>query len=86
MFGNLVGVEDLVQDSFLRAYLDLARLRDAASFGAWVRGIAVNLARMELRSGRLHLSWEDLSSPPRGSQPSPETLAEGRMRRLPVAA
>ena len=53
LFANLAGVEDLVQESFPRAYLDLARLRDPGRFGAWVRSIAVNLARMELRSGRL---------------------------------
>lgn len=80
MFGNVVGVEDLVQDSFLRAYLDLERLRDRARFGAWVRSIAVNLARMELRSGRLlFISWK-ASAPQLGRSPdsSPEALAEHR--------
>lgn len=78
MFGNVVGVEDLVQDSFLRAYLDLERLRDRARFGAWVRGIAVNLARMELRSGRLlFVSWE-AGAPQVRAPSSPEALAEQR--------
>ncbi len=41
--------EDLVQEALLRAYLGLSRLRDPARFGAWLCGIAVNLAKMRLR-------------------------------------
>lgn len=78
MFANLGGVEDLVQESFLRAYLDLERLRDPGRFGAWVRGIAVNMARMELRSGRLFVPWESIRPGSGRSQPSLELLAERR--------
>ena len=41
--------EDLVQEALLRAYLGLSRLREPARFGAWLCGIAVNLAKMRLR-------------------------------------
>src|SRR2546427_4076737 len=41
--------EDLVQEALLRAYLGLSQLSDPARFGAWLCGIAVNLARMRLR-------------------------------------
>jgi len=41
--------EDLVQEALLRAYLGLSQLREPARFGAWVCGIAVNLAKMRLR-------------------------------------
>ena len=41
--------EDLVQEALLRAYLGLSQLRDPARFGAWLTGIAVNLAKMRLR-------------------------------------
>jgi uncharacterized protein len=41
--------EDLVQEALLRAYLGLSQLRDPARFGAWLCGIAVNLAKMRLR-------------------------------------
>lgn len=41
--------EDLVQEALLRAYLGLSELRDPARFGAWLCGIAVNLAKMRLR-------------------------------------
>ncbi len=41
--------EDLVQEALLRAYLGLSQLRDPTRFGAWLCGIAVNLAKMRLR-------------------------------------
>lgn len=41
--------EDVVQEALLRAYLGLSQLRDPARFGAWLCGIAVNLAKMRLR-------------------------------------
>jgi uncharacterized protein len=48
---RLVGddAEDLVQEALLRAYLGLSQLRDPERFGAWLCGIAVNLAKMRLR-------------------------------------
>lgn len=58
-FGAHAGVEDLLQESFLQAYLNLEQLRDPGRFGPWVRGIAVNLARMQLRAGRVVMvPWE----------------------------
>jgi RNA polymerase sigma-70 factor (ECF subfamily) len=37
--------QDLAQETFLRAYQSLPRLADPQRFGAWVFGIAANLAR-----------------------------------------
>lgn len=51
--GRLVGAgeaEDVAQEAFLQAYLGLERLRDPARFGSWLCAIAVNLAKMRLRS------------------------------------
>src|SRR5712691_2147013 len=45
--------EDLVREALLRAYLGLSQLRDPARFGAWLCGIAVNLAKMRLRQREL---------------------------------
>lgn len=52
---RLVGdeAEDLVQEALFRAYLGLSQLRDPGRFGAWLCGIAVNLAKMRLRRRRL---------------------------------
>jgi RNA polymerase sigma factor (sigma-70 family) len=42
-------VEDVLQETFLRAYLSISRLRDAERFPGWLCGIGVNLAKMRLR-------------------------------------
>ncbi len=42
--------EDISQEAFIRGYRSLDRLRDAARFGAWVRGIAELACRDWLRS------------------------------------
>lgn len=45
-------VNDLTQECFLRAYRNLARLRHRERFGAWVVGIARQVARENRRSSR----------------------------------
>ena len=42
--------EDVVQDSFLRAYKQLARFDERASFGTWLYRIAVNCSLDLVRS------------------------------------
>jgi RNA polymerase sigma factor (sigma-70 family) len=42
-------VEEVVQESLIRAYLGLSQLREPDRFGSWLCGIAVNLAKMHLR-------------------------------------
>ena len=45
-------LEDLVQDSFLKAFENLPRLRRAESFGSWFLSIVRNAARRSLRCAR----------------------------------
>lgn len=50
---RLVGAdeaEDVVQEALLRAYLGLSSLRDPSRFVPWLCGIAVNVAKMRLRT------------------------------------
>src|ERR1700748_3688238 len=42
MTGNQQDAEDVVQESFLRAYKQLARFDERASFGTWLYRIAAN--------------------------------------------
>jgi len=42
MTGNTQDAEDVVQESFLRAFRQLARFDDRASFGTWIYRIATN--------------------------------------------
>jgi RNA polymerase sigma-70 factor, ECF subfamily len=44
MTGNQQDAEDVVQESFLRAYRQLARFDERASFGTWLCRIATNCA------------------------------------------
>lgn len=49
MLRNEADAEDASQETFLRAYRNLAKLRDASRFGAWLMQIAANAARVRLR-------------------------------------
>jgi RNA polymerase sigma-70 factor (ECF subfamily) len=50
MTGNQQDAEDVVQESFLRAYKQLARFDGRASFGTWLYRIAVNCSLDLVRS------------------------------------
>jgi RNA polymerase sigma-70 factor (ECF subfamily) len=41
--------QDVVQEAFVSAYCDLAKLRDPERFAGWLRGIVRNTARRALR-------------------------------------
>jgi RNA polymerase sigma factor (sigma-70 family) len=75
--------EDVTQEACLQAFLGLSGLRDPERFGAWLAGIALNLARMRLRARRDMVSLEDWDGgrvPPdfrwAETHPSPEAVAE----------
>ena len=54
MTGNEHDADDVVQETFLRAYRQLNRFEERANFGTWLHRIAVNCALDLLRSrGRL---------------------------------
>ena len=59
MLGDVDEAEDVAQQEVYQAYFGLDRLRDPARFGAWLCGIAVNLAKMALRRRRMTASLED---------------------------
>jgi RNA polymerase sigma factor (sigma-70 family) len=52
LLGDEVEAEDLTQETLLQAYLGLDRLRDPERFSSWIYAIALNLAKMRLRSRR----------------------------------
>ena len=73
--------EDVVQESFLRAYRQLGRFESRANFGTWLHRIVVNCAMDALRArhGRHHeregAPIEDLPDVVASPDPSPEQLA-----------
>ncbi len=50
MTGNAADAEDVVQDTFLKAYKQLGRFESRANFGTWLHRIAVNCSIDLIRS------------------------------------
>ena len=80
MLGSTELAEDAAQEACIQAFLGLDRLRDEASFGPWLAGISLNVARHWMRdlAGPLSLAAisgglanDHLPSP----EPGPEDLA-----------
>ncbi len=63
MTGNLADAQDLAQDVFMRAYEKLGHLREPASFGKWLVGIArlrcKEWRRQKLRSQNRNVGLND---------------------------
>src|SRR5947199_5736493 len=81
MTGNEQDAEDVVQESFLRAYRQLGRFQARADFGTWIYRIVANCSvdMMRTRSHRMniHSTVLDEAAPlPDAIRPSPERLAE----------
>jgi len=53
--GNWADAEDIAQDTFVRAYLNLDQLREPERFGAWLRRITAGVAMNWLRAFRPRL-------------------------------
>src|SRR3954471_8499611 len=88
MTGNESDAEDVVQESFLRAYRQLGKFDERASFGTWLYRIAVNCALDLVRSRKRRAeqqpaedSREDPVTLAASSHPGPERLAlSGELR------
>ncbi len=84
--GSRWAAEDIVQEAFLRAYRDWARVGRMGSPQAWVRRVAINLSHSRFRrlrseaSARLRLSARMSALDP---LPSQEEAFWDEVRRLP---
>jgi RNA polymerase sigma-70 factor, ECF subfamily len=92
-YGTAVGIlsdfelaRDVVQDSFLLAWRDLAKLEDPERFGAWLRGIVRNTAYRRLRDRRAQVAAEPLSDAAElhDESASPERLVRQKEERRMV--
>ena len=90
--GDERDAEDVVQESFIRAYRQLARFESRSNFGTWLHRIVVNCAMDALRAR--HSRREDRGVDPAtdiaeampSSGPSPERLARSAEIRRRVNA
>ncbi len=92
MTGNQHDAEDVVQDSFLRAYRQLARFESRAHFGTWLHRIVANCSVDLLRARRSrqdHARVDDVESIvdlPAADTAGPERLARSAEIERSVAA
>ena len=61
MIGNAATSEDLLQETFIRLWVNKDRYREIARFSTWLYTVAANLARSELRRRKIR-RWFPLSS------------------------
>jgi len=76
MTGNQQDAEDVVQESFLRAYRQIAKFDERASFGTWLYRIAANCSLDLVRSRKRRSEQQPLA----GESPAE---AEDPVRSLP---
>jgi RNA polymerase sigma-70 factor, ECF subfamily len=85
MTGNQQDAEDVVQESFLRAYRQLGRFDGRASFGTWMHRIAANCSLDVVRARRRRngcLASDDPVAELPSTAPTPERIAlSGEVRR-----
>src|SRR5499427_10660766 len=79
--GNEHDAEDVVQESFIRAYRQLSRFESRAHFGTWLHRIVANCSVDLIRSRRSrqdHSSMDDIApvEQPHSDSPDPERLAQ----------
>jgi RNA polymerase sigma-70 factor (ECF subfamily) len=89
MTGNEQDAEDVVQETFLRAYRQLHRYEARASFGTWLYRIASNytLDLMRSRSRHRQVAMEESAEPAMASEaPGPDRLLLGDEVQRTVAA
>jgi len=81
------GAEDVLIETFWKAYRARARFDVSRSFGAWLRGIATNAARDYLRDARSHAAGElvaDNIAGPAGNDLALNESVARAFRRLPA--
>jgi RNA polymerase sigma-70 factor (ECF subfamily) len=82
MTGNEQDAEDVVQESFLRAYRQLGRFESRAHFGTWLYRIVANCSvdLMRAKHARHDIarreSLDEAAEMPNVNAPTPERLAE----------
>ena len=93
MTGNEQDAEDIVQDTFLRAYRRIGKFDERASFGTWLYRITVNCSldlvrarkRRSEQSGPANLEMDDLIQSLPSSGATPDRMAMSGQARQRIA-
>lgn len=62
ILNNREDAEDVVQESFVKAFTQLHTFRNEASFGTWLKKIVVNRSINLLKSRKLHFAMDGLEN------------------------
>jgi RNA polymerase sigma-70 factor, ECF subfamily len=84
--GNDADAEDVVQDTFIRAYTELKRFEARSGFGTWLHRIAANCAIDLIRKRPRHVVHDEDEAEPllarlASPAPGPDRIAAGRQTR-----
>jgi len=82
--GDVMEAENIVQETFARAYVALPRTRNLAAFKPWLLTIAINLCRNRARRASLEPHWREPDGRSEGEEdpieqlpdPEPDPLAQ----------
>jgi RNA polymerase sigma-70 factor (ECF subfamily) len=88
MVGDVAVAEDLTQDTFVRAWENLRRLRHEAAFAGWLRRIALNLIwdHIRRRQSTEDLTDADADAWPDQAAPAEQILSDSALARKVQAA
>lgn len=84
LVGNFADAQDLAQEAFVRAYLDLRQLCEPDKFASWLYSVTTNICKMWLRKRRAEIASldkmaDEVEFP--GEYPSPhEAVARGELQ------
>lgn len=84
--GTTEAAREITQQTFVRAYASLRRLKDTRKFSTWLHQIALNLSRDELRRRRPLLSLEGMRKAEREDQQVPDQLWDDPQHRPDASA
>src|SRR5262245_26427684 len=79
MVGSAHEAEDLLQETYLRAWRSYAELRDRASTRSWLYKIATNVCLTALESRRIRVLPSGLGGPYQGPQRPPSFVGAGEI-------
>lgn len=83
MVGNEVEAEDVMQESFLKAFTKIESYRGEVSFGAWLKKIVINRSLDQLKKRKV--KFEELNEKIPDEEPVQLTISEIQMEQLKKA-
>lgn len=78
LVGNFADAQDLAQEAFVRAYLDLHQLREPKKFASWLYRVTMNVCKMWMRKRKAEIISLDTVVPVEfiSVLPSPQEIVE----------